>query len=269
MTVQMNETFAAALREVLVSNAEVADSPNRSFLPHKRWIVRAGVAVAIVVGGGGIAYATGAFSVVPGGDVTTPLATPVPVVGIGKQTVDLGTPPAGANAVTISLTCLTAGTFVFPDGGSEICNGPDDGQHPGIDSVPLTPRQDSITITATPGARWRLTAVYSTVTTTPWGVNASGQTYGAANQHGTPDLVAVIATNRRTGYVYANQLYPPPPKTRSQAAAENNAAPRTFTVYESDGKTAIGRFISPTAPGAMGATTPATTPSATSTTTTP
>jgi hypothetical protein len=58
-----------------------------------------------------------------------------------------------------------------------------------------------------------------------------------------PDLIAVIATNHRSGYVHTNQLDSPPPKTPSQAIAQNTAPPRTVTVYESDGKTPIGKFV--------------------------
>jgi hypothetical protein len=240
MTVQMDETFVAALREVLVRNVETASSPSRFRRP-RRWLAGTGALLAVVVGGGGIAYATGVLSQ-PGGSVTTPQSTPVPVTAVGKQTVNLGTPPAGARDVTIDLTCLTAGTFSFPGGASETCDGPRYGQT-ASESVTLTSGQDSITITATRGARWRVTATYSTVTTTPWDINASGQTYGQINQHGTPDLVAVDATNGDTGYAYANQLNPPPPKTPSQAIAGNNAPPRTLTVYKSDGKTPIGKFV--------------------------
>ena len=53
----------------------------------------------------------------------------------------------------------------------------------------------------------------------------------------------MIATNHRSGYVYADQLNAPLPKTPSQAIAQNNAPPRTLTVYKSDGKTPIGKFV--------------------------
>src|SRR5471030_4639 len=109
--------------------------------------------------------------------------------------------------------------------------------------MPLPRSRDSTTITTTPDARWRLIATYASVTTTAWGVNASGQTYGVQNKHGIPDLIAVTATNHRSGYVYADQLNTPSPKTPSQAIAQNNAPPRTLTVYQSDGKTPTGKFI--------------------------
>lgn len=62
-------------------------------------------------------------------------------------------------------------------------------------------------------------------------------------QHGTPALVAVIATNHRSGCVYATQLNPPSPKTIAQALAQNNAPPKTLAVYDKDGKTPIGKFV--------------------------
>jgi hypothetical protein len=181
----------------------------------------------------------------PGGDALTELSPPVTATGIGTQTVELGSPPVGTTAIYIALTYLTAGDFTFADGARVRCDGADAGpQSPPITyTMSISPGQHSTTITATPGARWRLVATYASVTTTPWGINASGQTYGIQNQHGSPDLIAVIATNRRRGYAYADQLDRPPPSTVAQALAENNAPPRILTVYESDGKTPIGEFV--------------------------
>lgn len=242
--VQMDESFAAALRDLLVEQVHAAGRRRSWFTGARRWI--AGAVLVLAAGGAGLAYAVGAWTTVPGGNEVTHLAAPVTVTGTGTQTVQLGTQPAGTNAIDISFTCLTAGRFIFADGATVDCDSADLVQirsHPATYTMPVTPGQDTTTITATPGARWRLTATYSTVTTTAWGVNASGQTYGTPNQHGTPDLVAVIATNGRAGYAYANQLSPPPPKTPSQAVAHNNAPPSTVTVYESDGKTPIGKFV--------------------------
>ncbi len=172
------------------------------------------------------------------------LAAPVTVGGTGTQTVQLGTQPAGTNAIDISFTCLTAGRFAFADGAGLAC---ERATSPRCDRtwsiMPVIPGQDSTTITATARARWRLTATYATVKTSPWGVNASGQTSGTPNQHGTPDLVAAIATNGRSGYVYADQLSPPLPKNPTQAVGEDGAPPRALTVYESDGETPIGAFV--------------------------
>ena len=253
MTAQMDETFAAATRDLLVEQVHRARSPSRwSARPRRwparprRWIARGGVVLVLAAGGGGLAHALGAWTTEPGGDAVTELAAPVIATGTGTQTVDLGAQPAGTMAISISFTCLTAGEFTFADGAGVACDSADARRQapPATYTMPIAPGQDSTTITTTPAsARWRLVATYASVTTTAWGVNASGQTYGVQNQHGIPDLVAVIATNHRSGYVYANQLFPPPPKTIARALARNNAPPRTLTVYESDGKTAIGQFL--------------------------
>lgn len=246
MNVRMDETFASALRELLVEQVETSGGQAReSFRGSRRWAVRAAAVSAVIVGGGGIAYATGAWSV-PGSDLVTPLAAPVTVTGTGTETVQLGAQPAGTKALEMDFTCLTAGSFTFADGAGVQCDGGSD--QPSTYAMPIAPGTDTTTITATPGARWRLTATYSTVAVSAWGVNTSGQTYGAANQNGIPDLVAVQATNGRSGYVYAYQLYPPGPKTIKQALAQNSAPPTKLTVYASDGKTRIGEFTSGNGP---------------------
>jgi len=246
MTVQMDETFAAALRELLVARVQQTDDHRRRFPWPRRWIAGAVAALVLAGTGGGIAYATGAFtSTLPGGDALTDLAAPVSATGIGSKTVKLGARPAGASSIYLVFTCLSAGDFTFADGAGVHCDRGDVGRPSSqvTYTMKIAPGQDSTQITATTGARWRLLATYVSATTTPWGVNADGQTYGVQNQHGTPDLVAVTATNHRTGYVYARQLYPSPPKTIKQALAHNHAAPQTLTVYKSDGRTPIGKFI--------------------------
>jgi hypothetical protein len=244
----MDEKFTIALRELLVEQAQTGPRRSRLRWP-RRWSARVGVVVALVAGGGGLAAATGVVlsSGVPGSQKITALASAVTITGDGTQTVQLGTPPAGANAIYTEFSCLTPGTFIFADGASNTCGSQADVSaelaHPTIYTLSLAPGQDSTTITAAPGERWRLTAIYATATTTPWKVNARGQTYGTPNQNGTPDLIAAIATNGRSGYVYAKQLLSPLPTTSSQAVAQNHQGPRTLTVYESDGKTPIGQFI--------------------------
>jgi hypothetical protein len=257
MTTDMSETFAIALRELLVEQVQSSTGTRRSRFGRSRpWTIRIGAALIIAVSGGGIAYATGVFATTPGGPLVTNLAQPVTVTGTGTQTVQFGTQPVGTNAIAISFRCLTAGDFTFADGSSLRCATADlAGGQANTITVRIAAGQDSTTITATPGARWRLTATYSTVTTTAWGVNASSQTYGIANQHGTPDLVAVVATNGRTGYVYASQLTSPSPTSPGQAVAENNSPPKTLAVYDSDGKTPIGKFITRTGPAATHTTT--------------
>ena len=249
-SVKMDETFAAALRDLLVAQVEGPAKPNRRSVRSRRWIAGAGLVVVLAASGSGIAYATGAFSPAPGGDVDTSTAAPVTASGIGTQTVELGAQPPGTEAIAMSFSCLTAGSFTFADGAGVDCGSSDVARmeaHPATYTMSVNPGQESTTITATPGASWRLTATYVSVTHTDWGVNASGQTYGVTNERGMPDLVAVIATNHRSGYVYASQLNGPTPKTPSQAlaiqAAEENTGPRALTVYEADGKTPVGKFV--------------------------
>jgi hypothetical protein len=248
MSVEMNETFTVALRRLLVEQVEHGSTGRSWSRRSRRWSITAGAAVALLAGGGGIAAATGAFSSgVPGSQAVSYLAAPVSIAGNGTETVQLGKAPVGANAIAIEFSCLTPGTFNFADGSGVSCSSQADVSnsltYPDTYTLSLSPGQDSTTITADPGQRWRLTATYVTATTTPWKVNASGQTYGSQNQNGTPDLVAVIATNRSEGYVYANQLEGPQPTTPSQAVAEGHQEPGTLTVYESDGKTPIGQFV--------------------------
>jgi hypothetical protein len=246
MSAHMDETFAAALRDLLVEHVQHTDGRRRWFAGRRRWIAGTGAALVLAATGGGIAYATGALtSPQPGGNAISDLATPVSATGIGTETVELGARPTGATSIYMAFTCLTAGDFTFADGASVDCDSADVGRRSAqvTYTMKIASGRDSTRIDATAGARWRLLATYVSVTTTAWGVNASGETYGVANQHGTPDLVAVIATNHRTGYVYAHQLYSPPPKTISQALAHNHAAPETLTVYKPDGKTPIGRFV--------------------------
>lgn len=248
MTTDLDEKFAAGLRRALVDQVHAQPGRKPWFAGRRRWIIGAGAVVVLGAAGGGIAYAAGIWSL-PGSDTVTHVATPVTATGMGTQSVDLGNPPAGATTIDIRLTCLTAGTFTVADGAQMVCGDSDLGQGSATMgyTLPVTPGLHSTTITAAASARWRLTATYSTVSTIPWGVNADGQTYGVANDHGTPDLIAAIATNGHQGYVYAAQLAAAQnkdtPIAPSQVAADQDHGGTTLTVYESDGRTAIGQFV--------------------------
>lgn len=275
MTIEMDETFAMALRDLLVEQVQSGTEPQRSRVGRsRRWTIRLGAAMIIAASGGGIAYATGVFTTTPpGGQLVTDLAQPVTVTGIGSRAVRLGAQPHGSNAIAISFSCLTAGNFTFANGASVECGSTDVAgmeANPATYTLPIAPDQNSTTITATPGARWRLTATYSTVTTRPWGVNASGQTYGTPNQYGTPDLISAIGKSlngdkRVNGYVLRSQLNKASGAdvhTLAQARAWTkartgpNAAPISIPLYAQDGTTVTGTFtIGP--PGGTSATSPA------------
>lgn len=241
MTVQIDETFAAALRAGLVEQVVTGNSKPR-LLRSRRWLAWAGALLGLGAAGGGIAYAAGAWSL-PGSDTVAHVAAPVTATGNGTQAVELGTPPSGTTVIDIRLTCLTAGTFSTPDGASISCDSNDLGTRSNTMSytLPVVPGLHGTTITAVAGTRWRLTATYSTVTTSPWGINAYGKTYGVANEHGTPDLVAVIASNGDSGYVYSDQLEQaqhqgavPEPTTPSQAVAGNGHRESILAVFSLD-----------------------------------
>ena len=62
------------------------------------------------------------------------------------------------------------------------------------------------------------------------------------NADGEPDLIAVEASNGRTGYVYAEELSGPLPSSPEEAATWTPPPARSIPVYEADGTTIIGEF---------------------------
>ncbi|KRE63862.1 hypothetical protein ASG92_02775 [Arthrobacter sp. Soil736] len=166
----------------------------------------------------------------------------------GTATVELGDPPEGATGVEMTLTVLTAGSFEFPDGASATFHElhTDTRANSSGYTIPLAPGQHCVTIKAEPESRWQLTAKYVKQVRTALGVNAKGETYGVESQeNGTPDLIAVIATNGGSGYVYAKDLYGGPMPTSPEDAVKNfntPRPPREIPVYLSDGETRVGIF---------------------------
>jgi hypothetical protein len=247
MSVEINEEFAKALRGMLVEHVQSDKNRPRLLWWPKSIGIKVAVAGLVICAGGGAAAATGVLSI-PGATVTTQLAAAVTVTGSGTETISLGAQPQGANAINLTFSCLTAGTFRFADGSSETCSEADL-QHPAQSNgtLPLALGQHTTVIAAAPGERWRATVFYAATVRTAYKTNADGQTYGTdggapAGPVDEPDLEAVIATNGEQGYAYASQLNGPTPTSPAQAAAENNQPARTIPVYESDGKTQIGQF---------------------------
>jgi hypothetical protein len=248
-TVRMSRAFAAAVREQLSVMASA--TPRRR---SRRFWIWTGALVGLgVLAGGGTALASGIWGV-PGSPRITTLTAPVHVTETGTATVVLGAAPASTNNVHLDLVCLTAGAFTFPDGASDHCAASDVGTRSAETTYDMAagPGQTSVTITTSPGASWTLTAGWTTATTTPWGTNSHGQTYGERNSNGTPDLIAVEATNGKIGYVFARQLEDADGDTASrsftspaQALAWQKAHPglnAILRVYKSDGTTKIGVF---------------------------
>jgi hypothetical protein len=129
-----------------------------------------------------------------------------------------------------------------------------------MEVVPLAPGGHSLTIRSSPGRSWALQAGYLNRVVSPWATNTHGQTYGAINQDGTPDLVAVVIDQGKLqGYVKARDLNcasgrdvvhsPAEALAWDKASEDRNIS---VPVYESDGTTVIGTFIGgrATRPGA-------------------
>lgn len=246
MTTQMDETFATALRAGLVDRVNRNGAARRQ-RRHRR--IAGWTFAGLVVAGGGTAVATTVLIGPPGGDVVSRLGSAATVTATGTQTVDLGAPPPTANRVELHLTCLTPGRFTFADGASVACSASDVGTPSATSgySLPLEDGQRTTLIRADAGQRWRLVAGYAHVTTSAWGTNSHGQTYGVANGQGTPDLIAIIATNGKAGYVYATRLAqasggdPTSPEEAVNEQAHRHDV--SIPVYTSDGQTVVGAFV--------------------------
>ena len=183
----------------------------------------------------------------PGADNVVDLSETRTHDGTGTETVQLGADPAGATAVQTSLTCLSPGRIRWPDGASMTCSTAEVPSTSQL-AVDLPGDGDELVIRAGPGTSWQIETTYVRVEATDWGVNASGDTYGVANDRGTPELVAVVATNGQEAYVYADDLdsVSNTAATSPEEALEQQEAQgdKTVTIpaYESDGETVVGEF---------------------------
>jgi hypothetical protein len=258
----MDPVFTASLREALIANAISAPRAKRRW----RWRFGACMLVSLTIVGGGVALATGLFSQ-PGAPIDTQLGSIVVATRTGTSTIDIGTPPAGATDISLSLTCLTAGSFDFPNGSSMTCSAVDLGKPPAERSasevVPIRPGVDALTFETSPNATWTLQANYVNRVLSAWGVNANGQTYGVSNQKGTPDLISVVIDDgTKYGYVKksdlncasGDQVSSPAEALQWDEVSQNRNV--SIPVYESDGVTIIGIFTVGSASGLDSQTVP-------------
>lgn len=250
--VEFDPLFSTAVRQELENRGSAATRRPPFWRTHIRLGAGIFVGATVLIGGG--AVASGILPI-PGGTQVTDLATTVIETDTGPATVELGPAPPGATNIFVSLTCLTAGTFTFADGASMACGADEAGGLTGIatHSLLITLGQRSTKISTEPGNRWRIEATWVNERVTEWAVNKNGDTYGAMNEHGQPDLISVVATNNQPGYVFAGEL----------AEADGSAQATTFrspeealawqkdregkkfsvTVYKSDGTTKVGQFV--------------------------
>lgn len=247
---EMDPVFASALRQFLFTRALATGHRRRRW----SWRLGLGVLAGTTVLAGGAALAAGLLSQ-PGAPVDTQLGNVVSVARAGTATVELGPAPSGSTDVSLTLTCMSTGTFYFPDGSSMSCSASDlrhtlPAYRQAIEVVPLAPGQHAVTIKTTPDASWALQAAYINRVITPWGTNALGETYGAVNNNGTPDLVAVVIGRGLQGYVRASDLSCASGLDTVRSPAEALAWDKALAgtdisvpVYKSDGITVIGTFV--------------------------
>lgn len=76
-------------------------------------------------------------------------------------------------------------------------------------------------------------------------MNDAGQTYGAENANGHPDLIPVWASNDKMGHAFWREMQQPSPANPAEAKAWQNSPMVTvhIPVYEPDGRTVIGEFL--------------------------
>jgi len=237
----LDPAFAAAVRAELT-----AIGTKKSRLKRHQRRTRLALAGIIAVAA---AATTGAAIVVnslPGTTTVAPIGNMVAVRHTGTATIDLGAARNGANTVILDVTCIsTTGEISVPStsgysqdasGRTQPLNGWtawDCAKRPTTVHIKdgyLAPGSTAITVTADPGTSWKAIAQYGGSTTSPFPVNAHGQTYGAPNaKYGFPDLQGAQATNGRLGYIYVKEF----------GAFEGDGC---IDVYESDGTTVIGEF---------------------------
>ncbi|MFT4122721.1 MAG: hypothetical protein QM635_02700 [Microbacteriaceae bacterium] len=163
----MDGRFAAALRLRLEA------LPTAARRRRLVWLGVGGVSFAVLLTGT-TALATGILSV-PGGREVVPLTAPSRVIpsdgsssdgsiaaSDGVIEIDLGARPAGADAVEVTLVCLSAGSFFFEDGSGMTCADADVGTSAGTGHfvVDLDTEQDTLTLEVSAGATWDATTQY-------------------------------------------------------------------------------------------------------------
>lgn len=231
----LDTKFAAGMRQQLVDTAG-GISPLAQHMRRRRLavgLVAGGVAVALLTAGGV------AIAGIPGQRIVLSSGPTVTEHHVGSATVELALETGDANAVQVTITCTSAGSFVVEHGmdsggatGTEWECGNENpiGRSTPLGELPLVDGAVSLTVTTEPNTTWTIDLHFVTSELTEWGVNANGQTFGTSNNNGNPDLIAVQATNGAIGYSYWSDfmIY----------GNEGN----TFPVYESDGTTVIGEF---------------------------
>ncbi len=235
-TTEMDPQLASAVRAELL-----AIGTKHSRLQRQQRRTRAlAIGIGLVVMAGATTGAAIAVNNVPGTTTVESLGGITTAIHTGTGTLDLGPVPAKAGAVIVNLTCLNRkGTVTVQtkpqsrDSSAAFvtlyCGKGRTRPAHITDGLLPKPGSTTITITADPGTKWKATAEYANSTTSAWGVNAHGQTYGLCDYDGCPDLIAAQVINGEEGYVSSEEWN----------AFEGSGY---IKVYKSDGTTVIGRF---------------------------
>ena len=256
----LDQKFAEGMREQLAKTA-AGTSPLAKRTHRRRLVIGtvAGVAAVGLLTAGAVIATT-----LPGEHIVTELSAGVTASYTGTSTVELGQLPDGANAISFTITCESAGAFsvVFADGSGiswECSDTPGARQSatddPNVHSVPaghdaldltvpvghvvnvkdqrLADGETSFLVETGAATRWSIALRFANSVTTDWAVNGNGDTYGVPNEHGVPTLHAVLASNCEFGYVYWDDFMP---------ADGGGQDPFSIPVYESDGETIVGEF---------------------------
>ena len=240
----MSSDFQIALRAEMLARVE------RSRLPRwRRQLPLLTAAVALACGGAGVAAANGWLS--EGDRSIEVLGDPVSLTVDEPTVLNLGAMPEHADAVQLTVRCLSAGTFDWPGGGSARCSAGEKSSS-AFDVVEIDPgSSDAPTLTlADVEGEWEISWVWASVEMRPFEVNANGLSYGSS-AYGSPDLVAVVYGAREVGYVYAVDLEPPGPSNPTEARTWDST-PVAVPIFASDGETPVGVWLiggRPLAPG--------------------
>lgn len=226
---------AADVRAIVATAAQpTIHDATRPHRRHRRYVVAAGIAGALALGG-----VTAVAGLRPAGEVATaPMAPPIILNGVGTDTVPLPPAPHGATYLRLELTCF-GGTQCETPGGSVTSDSPN-GPLYQRDALPLTATVDAtnpqqlaplnpgsgLPVTVTPGTRWRLYAVYTDSLNPVVAPLQDGRTLGIPNNLEWPDLVPAVATNGRAGWIDRQQLI-------------ESAKPQ-LPVYDQNGSTVLG-----------------------------
>jgi hypothetical protein len=237
ITPTLDPSFAAAIERELE-----AIGTKKSRLQQQRR-ARAAITITGAVALAGILTAAAIIAVnYPGTTTIGPLGNSVTATYTGTGIVDLGPAPDPTVVVIFDVDCRESTgwvevqtVFALNEGATSasarmLCSS---GKTMHVDNgLPPAAGTTSVTITADPETTWKATAQYGTSSTTPWGVNANGQTYGVPNdKNGSPDLTPALATNGNVGYIAEQDVL-------GTGIGFNGY----INVYESDGMTVIGQF---------------------------